>query len=143
MNAVLPPMPNDLTIHPVPSVMAASEAHGEARHDDIAPRQAAAAGSTAQPYVNPSLRLDAALGLVVIEFHDEAGKLTSSIPSQRQIDAYRRHEDTRPGQRRPEAQTEARTGAPTGDPTREPARSNEPAEPKPAPPVQDSSTKDG
>jgi hypothetical protein len=124
-------MPNDLTIHPIPSVLAASEAHGEPRHENIAPPAAAASGSTAQPYVNPSLRLDAALGLVVIEFHDEAGKLTSSIPSQRQIDAYRRHEDTRPGQQRTEGRSE------------EPTRADEPSEPKPAPPVQDSSTKDG
>ncbi len=129
-------MPSDLTIHPIPSVLAAPEAHGEPRHDNFAPQQAAASGSTAQPYMNPSLRLDAALGLVVIEFHDEAGKLTSSIPSQRQIDAYRRHEDTRPGQRRPEGHSESHT--------EEPARADEPAEPKPVPPpVHDSSTKDG
>ena len=38
---------------------------------------------------NPQLRLDAALGLVVIEFRDESGTVTTSIPSQRQLDAYR------------------------------------------------------
>lgn len=134
-------MPNDLTIHPIPSVPAAPEAHGEPRHENFAPPQAAASGSTAQPYVNPSLRLDAALGLVVIEFHDDSGKLTSSIPSQRQIDAYRRHEDTRPGQPRPESHTpESQTAE---SQTEIPARAEEPSEPKPAPPVQDSSTKDG
>ncbi|GEM_PF-3053291 len=123
-------MSNDLAIHPIPSVPAAPEAHAEPRQETFAPPQAAS-GSTAQPYVNPSLRLDAALGLVVIEFHDEFGKLTSSIPSQRQIDAYRRHEDGRPGQPRTEAQAE------------EPAKPVEPAEPTPVPAVQDSSTKDG
>ena len=50
----------------------------------------------AQPFINPDLRLDPALGLVVIEFHDQAGKLTSSIPSQRQMDAYRMHEEKPP-----------------------------------------------
>ena len=48
------------------------------------------------PFTNPDLRLDPALGLVVIEFHDDAGKLTNSIPSQRQIDAYRRDGQARP-----------------------------------------------
>ena len=56
----------------------------------------------AQTYTNPGLRLDPALGLVVIEFHDASGKLTSSIPSQRQIDAYRMHETTPPGRGNPE-----------------------------------------
>ena len=51
-----------------------------------------------QPYTNPDLRLDPALGLVVIEFHDESGKLINSIPNQRQIDAYRLHDVTLPGQ---------------------------------------------
>ena len=49
----------------------------------------------ALPFTNPDLRLDPALGLVVIEFHDDSGKLTNSIPSQRQIDAYRQHGQTR------------------------------------------------
>ena len=51
-----------------------------------------------QPYTNPDLRLDPALGLVVIEFHDDSGKLTNSIPSQRQIDAYRMNDVRSPGQ---------------------------------------------
>lgn len=55
----------------------------------------------AQPYTNPALRLDPALGLVVIEFHDGAGKLTSSIPNQHQIDAYRRHDKIPPSQTSP------------------------------------------
>ena len=38
---------------------------------------------------NPSLRLDPALGLVVIEFRNEAGRVTESFPNTRQLDAYR------------------------------------------------------
>jgi hypothetical protein len=38
---------------------------------------------------NPTLQLNAALGLVVIEFRNDAGTVTSSIPSQQQLDAYR------------------------------------------------------
>jgi hypothetical protein len=39
---------------------------------------------------NPSLRIDPALGIVIIEFHDQPGKVSSTIPTARQIDAYRR-----------------------------------------------------
>jgi len=38
---------------------------------------------------NPTLQLNAALGLVVIEFRNDAGTVTNSIPSQQQLDAYR------------------------------------------------------
>ena len=55
------------------------------------------AAKPTQPYTNPAFRLDPALGLVVIEFHDDAGKLTRSIPNQRQIEAYRMHDKTPPG----------------------------------------------
>jgi hypothetical protein len=68
-----------------------------------APRQAAAGvdstptvatpptapGIPASPGVpNPILRLDPALGLVVIEFLSKSGSITSSIPSQRELNAY-------------------------------------------------------
>lgn len=44
--------------------------------------------SPAQP--NPSLQLDPALGLVVIEFLNDSGAVTDSIPSERQLEAYQR-----------------------------------------------------
>lgn len=46
------------------------------------------APSPAQP--NPSLQLDPALGLVVIEFRNDSGAVTESIPSERQLEAYQR-----------------------------------------------------
>jgi hypothetical protein len=49
-----------------------------------------------QPFANPSLRLDPSLGLVVIEFRNDAGTVTRSIPNQRQIEAYRLHEEAVP-----------------------------------------------
>jgi len=49
------------------------------------------------PYVNPTLRLDAELGLVVMEFRDDSGSLTATIPSERQIEAYRAHQEPSPG----------------------------------------------
>jgi hypothetical protein len=37
---------------------------------------------------NPSLRLDPALGLVVLEFRDQAGR-TATLPTERELAAYR------------------------------------------------------
>ena len=47
------------------------------------------AAAQAPPCPNPSLRIDGALGLVVIEFHDRTGQVATSIPTARQLDAYR------------------------------------------------------
>ena len=47
--------------------------------------------------INPTLRLEPALGLVVIEFRNDSGAITTSIPSERQIEAYQRWEQTRLG----------------------------------------------
>jgi hypothetical protein len=38
---------------------------------------------------NPSYVLDLGLGLVVLQYHDQKGEVTSSIPSERQLQAYR------------------------------------------------------
>ena len=38
---------------------------------------------------NPRLRLDRDLGMVVIEFRDAAGRLAASLPTIREIEAYR------------------------------------------------------
>ena len=38
---------------------------------------------------NPRLRLDGNLGMVVIEFRDAVGEVANSIPSPRQMEAYR------------------------------------------------------
>jgi hypothetical protein len=66
------------------------------------PRMTTTNGSSAQaepapppsPVINPTLRLDAALGLVVIEFRNDSGAVTTSIPSERQIAAYQRWDVT-------------------------------------------------
>ena len=49
-------------------------------------------------FVNPSFKFDSTVGLVVIDFHDETGRVTNSIPSQQQLDAYRSHRATLPGE---------------------------------------------
>jgi hypothetical protein len=38
---------------------------------------------------NPRLRMDRDLGMVVIEFRDAAGKVATSLPSERELQAYR------------------------------------------------------
>ena len=86
-------MPNDLTI---PAVQPSAKP-GETQAGGKAPHTASAtAPAPVRTHTNPSLRLDPALGLVVIEFRNDAGSVTHSIPSQRQIDAYRTHEQTPP-----------------------------------------------
>jgi hypothetical protein len=50
--------------------------------------QTATAAATAPP-LNPRLHIDASLGLVVLQFLDTSGNVTQSIPSAKQIAAYR------------------------------------------------------
>ena len=93
-------MPNDLSIQSRPPIHGTeTPARTGAPTRENAPQSA----KPVQPFTNPALRLEPALGLIVIEFHDDTGKLTSSIPNQRQIDAYRMHEETPPGQVAPKA----------------------------------------
>ncbi len=40
---------------------------------------------------NPNPRIDPQLNLLVLEFHDAAGRVTNTIPNARQLDAYRLH----------------------------------------------------
>ena len=49
------------------------------------------------PITNPSLRLDPALGLVVIQFRNDVGTVTTSIPSEHQLQAYQRWQTTQFG----------------------------------------------
>jgi hypothetical protein len=92
-------MANDLSIQPTPQ----SAGIGAT----AAPQKSVASGSDvavppAQLYVNPEFKFDPTLGLVVIEFHNTAGALTNSIPNQHQLDAYRMHRGTPPGQPPPQ-----------------------------------------
>jgi hypothetical protein len=48
------------------------------------------------PLPNPTLRLDAGLGIVVIEFRNSAGEVASTIPTERQLEAYRYRSETAP-----------------------------------------------
>jgi hypothetical protein len=57
-----------------------------------ADRVAGSAPPAASPEVgpaNPRMRLDRDLGMVVIEFRDTAGRVSVSLPTPREIEAYR------------------------------------------------------
>jgi hypothetical protein len=72
-----------------------------------APSQTEAAPTTkpVQLFVNPSYRFDPTVGLVVIEFHNDTGGVSNSIPSARQLEAYRTHQETPPGEVPPQNQS--------------------------------------
>src|ERR1700733_1805968 len=83
-----PFMPSDVSVKAVGSVPSASENPAGPQSEKFTPPAQAPPAPT--PLVaNPSLRFDAASGLVVIEFHDQAGDVTTSIPTVRQLEAYR------------------------------------------------------
>ena len=90
-------MPSDLSITAVSPVAGSSENPTEPKPGFFIPPVSASPPQTGPPIVNPTLRFDGALGLVVIEFHDKGGQITSSIPSQRQMEAYRMWSDPLPG----------------------------------------------
>jgi hypothetical protein len=75
----------DFTAH------AASRSQAQAPSPD-SPQTVTAAAAQLTP--NPSLRIDSALAMVVIEFHGTNGAIENSIPTVQQLDAYRRSQGT-------------------------------------------------
>jgi hypothetical protein len=49
------------------------------------------------PNLNPGFRLDPALNLAVLQFFDEKGDVTQTIPSQKQLQAYQQDYGTAAG----------------------------------------------
>jgi hypothetical protein len=90
-------MPNDLTIPAVAANSFGNNPVVKGKAAVVEPTTAADPAPTPPLTINPVMRLDEALGLVVIEFRDDRGAITTSIPSQRQLEAYRRWDDTRLG----------------------------------------------
>ena len=104
-------MPNDLVVRPTPPVAPVAETPGskDAASTAVPPRHPQS--DTARP--NPSLRLDGALGMVIIEFHSEAGTITGSIPTERQLEAYRVWERTGTDGAPPPGRSSNNAAAPT------------------------------
>jgi hypothetical protein len=85
-----------LGVNAVPPVNAITR-----RGEDMPPQVTAqnpepSAAPEAGAQFNPNLRLDAALNMVVIEFRDTGGEVVRSIPSEREIAAYRHGEREEP-----------------------------------------------
>ena len=53
------------------------------------PDTPAQTSASKRPLLNPSLHVDLALNLVVLQFEDSKGNVTNSIPSEKQLKAYR------------------------------------------------------
>lgn len=119
-------MPNDWTIAGVgppaagPPVADRAQAKPEARVEP-------AGSASALP--NPTLRLDASLGIVVIEFRNNAGEVANSIPTQQQLEIYRARSQA--AAKKPHADEPTSTGKPVAAPAGKPA----PAPAKARPPI--------
>jgi hypothetical protein len=87
-------MPNDLTIPAVAASSSGNNSAVKAKAATVEPTAVAAPSPTPPLTTNPVIRLDEALGLVVIQFRNASGAITTSIPSQRQLEAYQRWDDT-------------------------------------------------
>lgn len=115
-------MPPDISISAITSATASQSSAQAVATPSSQAGPAPAPPAPSPQFPNPSLRLDNGLGMVVIEFRDPRGDVTRSIPSQRQIEAYRSHQiDTLPGKSAPETAPTPGTEAPN------PVKSDAPA----------------
>ena len=97
-------MSNQMSIQTGLPVHGSGDSTTPARANTSAPTPAPISAPVAKPvalFVNPSYRFDPTVGLVVIEFHDNTGTVSNTIPSQRQLAAYRTHQETPPGEQAP------------------------------------------
>lgn len=90
-------MSNDLTVQAITPVRATSDSADAAKAAALGPAPQQVQEAAALPIANPTLRFDPSLGLVVIEFRNDAGAVTTSVPSERQIAAYQQWERTKFG----------------------------------------------
>jgi hypothetical protein len=86
-------MPNDLSIQAVAQPNPGSGAAAPAK-PAVAAAPVEQTTPTATDAPNPTLALNAALGLVVIEFRNSTGAVVSSIPTAQQIQAYQAWQDS-------------------------------------------------
>ncbi|MEJ0016058.1 MAG: hypothetical protein WDN25_05735 [Acetobacteraceae bacterium] len=88
-------MSNEITVQSVAGVRANGDSAVEVKPVPGAAAPLPISPAVPTPIPNPSLRLDPALGLVVIEFRNESSdSITTSIPSRRQLEAYQRWDMT-------------------------------------------------
>src|SRR6266700_1754625 len=85
---------NDLAVQAVTAVRPGTATVGETNPLALQPRSQPERAASPAPIANPSLRLDPILGIVVMEFRNDTGAVTTSIPSQRQLQAYQKWDAT-------------------------------------------------
>jgi hypothetical protein len=100
-------MSNQLSIQSALSALGSADTPPQTRVSTPAPAPTPVTTDTPAPkpvqlFVNPSYRFDPTVGIEVIQFHDNSGDVSSTIPSQRQLAAYRSHQATPPGEPSPE-----------------------------------------
>jgi hypothetical protein len=80
----------DLTLEPVGTQIALAGTKSVGAPDPVAKSTAASASNSSLPNLpNPRLYIDPSLNRVVLEFFDSKGTLTHTIPSLKQLEAYR------------------------------------------------------
>jgi hypothetical protein len=90
-------MSNEVAIQSVAPVRIANDTVGEVNTVPQQPSPVSQPVAQSPPIYNPSVRFDSSLGLVVIEFRNDSGSVTTQVPSQQQLDAYQRWNTTRLG----------------------------------------------
>ena len=98
-------MSNQLSIQSALPVLGSCESHCQTRGSTQGSVQAPTQTPAPKPvplFVNPSRQFDPTVGIEVIQFHDSSGAVSSTIPSQRQLAAYRSHQAALPGEPSPE-----------------------------------------
>jgi hypothetical protein len=95
---VISAMPNELTVGAIQPLPSAAEKAPDPKAEAFVAPQAPVSAEASQIFVNPTKSFDSTLGLVVLEFRDQSGNVSMSIPSQRQLQAYRLHQQPLPGQ---------------------------------------------
>lgn len=73
-----------------PHVFRVAAAAADAPRMGAGAAESGAGASAGAAAPNPALRLDPELGLVVLEFRDRQGEVAASLPTPRELDAYRR-----------------------------------------------------
>ena len=94
-------MPPDIAVSAVSPRQGAAlgtSAQASATQAPAQPDPASVAASSKRPLVNPSLHLDLALNLVVLQFIDDKGDVTNTIPTASQLKAYKAQQ-TEPSRR--------------------------------------------
>jgi hypothetical protein len=82
-------LPGDVAITPAGSRETLLPAQAVAAPPVTVQEGASSAAPSKRPLVNPSFHVDLALNLVVLQFVDDKGNVTNSIPSEKQLKAYR------------------------------------------------------